>query len=115
MVTADSAIQVGITLVYCPAPREVYELTLTLAAQSTVEQALEMAIARGFAVPPDICVGVWGKKTAPGQLLVDGDRVEIYRALKVDPKVARRLRFAGQGVKSAGLFSSRRAGAKAGY
>ena len=115
MATADSAIQVSITLVYCPAPREVYELTLNLAAHSTVAHALTMAAARGFAVPPDSCVGVWGKKTALGELLVEGDRLEIYRALKVDPKVARRLRFAGQGVKSAGLFSSRRAGAKAGY
>jgi len=33
----------------------------------------------------------------------------------VDPKVARRERFARQGAKTAGLFAKRRAGAKAGY
>ena len=115
MVTDDPVNQVRITLVYCPVPREVHELTFILTPDSTVEQALAMAAVQGVAVLSDSYVGVWGKKAAPGQLLVDGDRVEIYRILKVDPKTARRLRFAGQGIKSAGLFSSRRAGAKAGY
>ncbi|MBW8723026.1 MAG: RnfH family protein, partial [Polaromonas sp.] len=44
-----------------------------------------------------------------------GDRLEIYRGLRVDPKVARRERFNRQGVKRAGLFAKTRAGAKAGY
>ncbi|MDH5708755.1 MAG: RnfH family protein, partial [Hylemonella sp.] len=49
------------------------------------------------------------------QVLRDLDRVELYRPLKVDPKVARRERFARQGARGAGLFASKRAGAKAGY
>ena len=49
------------------------------------------------------------------QRLPEGDRVEIYRSLRVDPKVARRERFRGQGVKRAGLFSKKREGGKAGY
>ena len=49
------------------------------------------------------------------QALHDGDRVEIYRRLTVDPKVARRERFTKQGAKKAGLFTKRRAGAGAGY
>jgi putative ubiquitin-RnfH superfamily antitoxin RatB of RatAB toxin-antitoxin module len=50
-------------------------------------------------------------------VLSNNDRMEIYRALTVDPKVARRERFARQGAKkkAAGLFARRRAGAKAGY
>ena len=37
-------------------------------------------------------VGIWGR-SVPGQHpLCDGDRVEIYRPLLVDPKEARRLR-----------------------
>jgi putative ubiquitin-RnfH superfamily antitoxin RatB of RatAB toxin-antitoxin module len=47
--------------------------------------------------------------------LRDLDRVEIYRPLTVDPKVARRQRFNKQGAKAAGLFARKRAGAKAGY
>lgn len=46
--------------------------------------------------------GVFGKRLPPGHLLRAGDRVEIYRPLPVDPKVARRQR-ARQGM-------SRRAG-----
>lgn len=115
MATVDQATQLRVTVVYSPAPREVLELELTLDDGSTVAQALTMATHQGLAVPEDASVGVWGKKIAPAQLLKDADRVEIYRGLTVDPKVARRLRFAGQGAKSAGLFSTRRAGAKAGY
>ena len=37
-------------------------------------------------------VGVFGERVAGDRLLEDGDRVEIYRTLDVDPKEARRLR-----------------------
>jgi len=46
---------------------------------------------------------------------VEGDRLEVYRPLTVDPKVARRARFVRQGAKTAGLFANKRPGAKAGY
>ena len=64
-----------------------------------------------------LMIGIWGQKTDADQRLENGDRLEIYRPLVVDPKVARRLRFKGQGAKnkSAGLFAKRRDGAKAGY
>jgi putative ubiquitin-RnfH superfamily antitoxin RatB of RatAB toxin-antitoxin module len=58
---------------------------------------------------------VWGRKAPLSQLLRDHDRVEVYRPLRVDPKVARRERFVKQGARSAGLFVKKRAGAKAGY
>lgn len=35
-------------------------------------------------------VGVFAEKRALGDVLADGDRVEIYRPLKIDPKEARR-------------------------
>lgn len=60
-------------------------------------------------------LGVWGRKASPHQVLRANDRVEIYRPLTVDPKVARRERFVRQGAKTAGLFAKRREGAKAGY
>lgn len=111
----EKSAHVSVTLVYSSAPRAVEEWTLTVDAGDTVAHAVAIAALQGLIVPTAFCTGVWGRKAMPDQVLVDGDRVEIYRALKVDPKVARRLRFAGQGAKSAGLFSSRRAGAKAGY
>jgi putative ubiquitin-RnfH superfamily antitoxin RatB of RatAB toxin-antitoxin module len=62
-----------------------------------------------------LMLGIWGKRARPESILRENDRVEIYRELKVDPKVARRERFSRQGAKGAGLFSARRPGAKAGY
>jgi hypothetical protein len=37
-------------------------------------------------------VGVFGKRVPPDTPLADGDRVEIYRALLLDPKERRRQR-----------------------
>ncbi len=108
----------NITLVYSPAARQVCEWALELAAGATVGQALEgCSLFKEF---PDLRngrlpVGVWGRKTRLEHRLDDGDRIEIYRNLRVDPKVARRERFNHQGAKSAGLFTKIRPGAKAGY
>lgn len=113
--------QLTISLVYSPAPREAREWTLVLPPGSTVAQALQKSgVYEAF---PELNVrqtealriGVWGKRTNFSRLLRDHDRIEIYRALRVDPKVARRERFTRQGVKRAGLFSTVRSGAKAGY
>jgi putative ubiquitin-RnfH superfamily antitoxin RatB of RatAB toxin-antitoxin module len=61
-------------------------------------------------------MGIWGQKISTAHVLQDQDRLEMYRALTVDPKVARRERFVKQGAKkAAGLFANRRMGAKAGY
>lgn len=37
-------------------------------------------------------LGIFGQMAAPGQVLRNGDRVEIYRPLIADPKEARRKR-----------------------
>lgn len=42
-----------------------------------------------------LAVGIWSKVATPQTVLADGDRVELYRPLQVDPKDARRAR-AGQ-------------------
>ena len=107
-----------VTLVYSPAPREVHEGKIELPAPATVAQAL--AASPLFIDYPelksaDCTTGIWGKRAKPGHVLRDGDRVEIYRGLRVDPKVARRERFRGQGIKRAGLFATKREGGKAGY
>ena len=89
-----------------------------LPAGTTVKQAI---VRSGFlegldaAQVADLECGVWGRKASLSHVLREADRVEIYRPLRVDPKEARRLRFAGQGAKAAGLFQKKRRGAKAGY
>ena len=109
---------VQVTVVYSPHARDVREVTLQLMASSTVFQALQgSGLLQQF---PAIdlqtsLIGIWGRKVSLNQSLRENDRVEIYRSLTVDPKVARRERFAKQGARTAGLFSQKRAGAKAGY
>lgn len=39
-------------------------------------------------------LGIYGKSVSPDAILRDGDRVEIYRPLKIDPKTARRTEVA---------------------
>jgi len=118
MVKAEGAALLKISMVYSPAPRQVRQWALELAAGTTVAQALAASgILKEF---PELqgtrpVLGIWGRKTTPGHLLMEGDRLEIYRGLRVDPKVARRERFNRQGVKRAGLFAKTRTGAKAGY
>jgi putative ubiquitin-RnfH superfamily antitoxin RatB of RatAB toxin-antitoxin module len=45
----------------------------------------------------DLVLGIYGKRVAATQVLRSGDRVEIYRPLKFDPRDARRK--AAQGVR----------------
>src|SRR5262249_30148017 len=62
---------------------------------TTARQAVEQSgVLRRF---PEVdlartSIGIFGRVTTPDTLLRDGDRVEIYRALLVDPKDARRAR-----------------------
>lgn len=113
-----SDMNIQVSVVYSPASRDVHEITLRLAPSSTVLQAVQASgLLQLF---PSIdqqttAVGVWGRKASLNQTLRENDRVEIYRSLTVDPKVARRERFAKQGARTAGLFVKKRAGAKAGY
>ncbi len=44
-------------------------------------------------------VGIFGLGCARSQLLQDGDRVELYRALPTDPKENRRRRARGSGPR----------------
>lgn len=110
---------IRVTLTVSPGPRLVHEEALTLPDDCTALQALRssaLLVRLGIsALPGQTLLGVWGHKVEGGHVLRDGDRLELYRPLKVDPKLARRARFEAQGARAAGLFARRRAGAKAGY
>ena len=106
-----------VTVVYSPAPRQVVEREIDLPEGANARQALaQSGLLDTF---PDLAhgpldVGIWGRSCLPTQVMEDGDRLELYRPLRVDPKVARRERFARQGARGAGLFAKRRPGAKPG-
>ncbi len=116
----EAAHAVKLTLVYSSAARQVREIALELPPGSTLEQALELAQRQwlvgcqqaakgpGAAGADAACgqghdwpaaavaaaeFGLWGRPAAAATVLHDGDRIEIYRPLLVDPKVARRERY----------------------
>ena len=66
-----------------------------LAHSATVAEALALAAADSRFAAVDFrtaVVGVFGRVIPPAHLLCDGDRIEIYRPLAADPKMARRAR-----------------------
>lgn len=67
------------------------EQLLDLPAGARLEEAIR---ACGWDVADDAPVGIWGKVQSRDRILRDGDRVEIYRPLEADPKLARRKRAA---------------------
>lgn len=70
-------------------------LVVELPDGSSVGTAIEKSrLARQF---PDVDfdalqAGVWGKPTARSHVVKEGDRVELYRPLAMDPREARRLK-----------------------
>jgi putative ubiquitin-RnfH superfamily antitoxin RatB of RatAB toxin-antitoxin module len=109
---------VKVLVLYSPSPRSVLETALDLPPDATLGDALQQS--GWLDLYPELrtnslSTGIWGRRADLNAKLREGDRVEIYRPLRVDPKVARRERFVGQGAKSAGLFARRRPGSKAGY
>lgn len=86
--------QITVNVVYAEPERQVV-CRVTLPVGSTVMRAIEasgitQAVA-GLVIDPER-LGVFSRKAAPDQVLGEGDRVEIYRPLTLDPKEARRRR-----------------------
>ena len=109
-----------ITVLWSGQARQVQEWQGELPPGSTVADALQASGlpeegGEAHAAVDGGAVGLWGRQAALADALKDGDRVEVYRPLRVDPKVARRERFMQQGSRSSGLFAKKRPGAKAGY
>ena len=108
----------SVTLLCSPAARQTFEQALDLPEGATVSEAVLASGLDGQFPALDwraLTPGVWGKVVGWDRVLQQDDRLELCRALLVDPKVARRERFQRQGSRAAGLFARRREGGKAGY
>jgi putative ubiquitin-RnfH superfamily antitoxin RatB of RatAB toxin-antitoxin module len=62
-------------------------VSVALPAGSTVDEAM-----RAAGLGPAGPVGIFGKQVKPDRVLQDGDRVELYRPLVLEPMEARRRR-----------------------
>lgn len=94
--TAASAPPIRVEVVYCAARSQVDSTRLELAAGASIADALRASgvLQRHRELDPMAAceVGIWGRLATPQQPLRDGDRVELYRRLLIEPKDARRIR-----------------------
>ena len=81
-----SSIRVEVVLALA---KRVETVALTLPAGATVAQAIS---ASGIVDVDLNAIGIFGRRVAPATRLADGDRIEIYRPLVLDPKEQRRRR-----------------------
>ena len=91
-----------VEIVYALAQRSVVK-ALEVPAGATLNDALKLAAADPMFRELDLSqapVGVYGKVASRDQLLNDGDRIEIYRPLLEDAKLARRKRANPKASKS---------------
>lgn len=84
----------SVSVVYAE-PQRVFDVRVSLPNGATVADAIARSGIREQR--PDIEIsddrlGIFARKALPATELRDGDRVEIYRPLRIDPKEARRLR-----------------------
>jgi putative ubiquitin-RnfH superfamily antitoxin RatB of RatAB toxin-antitoxin module len=91
---AEVGVEVGVEVVYAEADRQVSRMVRVRPA-GTVAEAIAAANLQsdfpGLEIDPER-VGIFGRMVAMDQVLRDGDRVEIYRPLKLGPMEQRRLR-----------------------
>ncbi len=79
----------------CAWPAHAWQLDLTVPAGSRVGDVLASVDWSAPGAPTDRSrVGVFGRLVTHGHVLAEGDRIEIYRPLLVDPKSSRRARAA---------------------
>lgn len=98
---AEGAGLLRVDVVFSPQPRTSRVVSLELAPGSTLADALRAsALFDGTnPLPAGLSCGIWGRRQPASAPLRDGDRVEVYRTLTVDPKEARRLRYKAQPKK----------------
>lgn len=102
---AEGLQAVSVQVAYSPSSEQVDLRVLNLPMGSTVADALRasgLLEAHGLPLNDDLVCGVWSKIRPLTHPLREGDRVEVYRPLRVDPKEARRQRYRKGGKPAKG-------------
>lgn len=90
---AEAAGAIHVEVVWAAGPHDTRRVALTVPAGTTAGEALaKSGLLQSVPAVAGAPMGIWGRGCEPGAVLRDGDRVELYRGLTVDPKEARRLR-----------------------
>jgi uncharacterized protein len=92
--TAPSRTQVKVEIIYARPQHSIVKIVL-LAPGALIADALGAAAQDADFAGVDLensPLGIFGRSARRDQLLKDGDRLEIYRPLALEPKLARRKR-----------------------
>jgi putative ubiquitin-RnfH superfamily antitoxin RatB of RatAB toxin-antitoxin module len=84
--------KIEVELVFALPDRQVLR-TLVVAADANVREVIRDSNIQAEFVDVEIgnlSIGIWGTEVAPDQILKQGDRIEIYRPLELEPREARR-------------------------
>lgn len=91
-----------VELVWSPAAGDVQHRWLDLPEGATLQSALAGCpdfLASQQAPLEALRIGIWGRVRPLATPLRERDRIEVYRPLTVDPKEARRQRYAKRGER----------------
>ena len=77
-------------VIYAPSPDEQIVKSLKVKEGMSVRDAIRRS---GIIFPQESTMGIFGQKIDPDTTIVkEGDRIEIYRPLLIDPKLERLFR-----------------------
>ena len=91
-----------VELVWSPQAGDVQHRWLDVEEGASVETALQGCadFMAAYAQPlGELRIGIWGRVRPLDTRLRERDRIEVYRPLTVDPKEARRQRYANRGER----------------
>jgi putative ubiquitin-RnfH superfamily antitoxin RatB of RatAB toxin-antitoxin module len=83
--------------VVCDTPQGLRECVLQLPAEASIAAALQAArlvLGEQAADWDSAATGIYGRVYPRQHVPADGDRIELYRALQLDPRSSRRARAA---------------------
>ena len=89
MAEAQALPRLHITVAHASQPGQVKLWELALPMGATVADALTHCRAHGALAAEPVAMGIWGQLVTHATVLQDGDRLELYRSLTVDPKLAK--------------------------
>lgn len=85
----------NVQVVFVGGPGKAWSKTIQLRQGTSLRQAVELSGLQVEMSAVDFAqyrLGVWGKVRPGESMACDGDRIELYRPLLVDPKIARARR-----------------------
>ena len=95
--------EIKVEIVFALAQKQSLQTVLVDAGASVADVIEKSELASAFADQnlAEMACGIWGREVARHHAVKDGDRIELYRPLELDPREARRqLALSGRTMSS---------------